>query len=158
MLLFEFPIHQKQRLAELFRTVLQSLLKKISRSLQLLPSLHMVSTAPRKYTSTHVSLDKLGQVDVPDLESDWEMEQLDTPLVDLETLLKVLVLLEESSIVDDDLSICDLELHDLVVDCLGRLDGADRLLEVAVEGPDLERLEQSLLRGDVLWRVSDEAG
>jgi hypothetical protein len=101
----------------------------------------MVSTAPGNYTSTHVSLDKLGQVDVPDLERDWEMEQLDTPLVDLETLLKVLVLLEESSIVDNDLSICDLELHDLVVDCLGRLDGADRLLEVAVEGPDLERLE-----------------
>jgi hypothetical protein len=35
-----------------------------------------------------------------------------------------------------------LELKDAVVHRLGRLDGADRFLEVDVEGPELERLEQ----------------
>lgn len=53
----------------------------------------------------------------------------------LEALLKVLVLLEESSVVDNGLGIGDFELHDLVVHCLGRLDRADRLLEIRVEGP-----------------------
>ena len=63
----------------------------------------------------------------------------------LEALLPVLVLLEEVGIVDDDLSVGNLELKDAVVHRLGRLDGPDRFLEVDVEGPELERLEQALL-------------
>ena len=43
----------------------------------------------------------------------------------LETLLPVLVLLQEIGVVDHDLSVGDLELKDLVVHGLGRFDCAD---------------------------------
>lgn len=52
---------------------------------------------------THVALNELGQVDVPDLERDGEREEVDSSLVHLETLLEVLLLFEEGSVVDDDL-------------------------------------------------------
>lgn len=71
----------------------------------------------------------------------------------LEALLPVLVLLEEVGKVDDDLRVGDLELKDAVVHGLCRLDGPDRLLEVDVERPQLERLEQAVLRRKVLRAV-----
>lgn len=64
----------------------------------------------------------------------------------LEALLPVLVLLQELRAVDNDLSVGDLELEQAVVDGLGRLGGTDRLLEVDVEGPELEGLEEAELR------------
>lgn len=118
-----------------------------------------------KEKMTNIALNEFGEVDVPDLESDGEGEELDASLVDLEGLLEILVLLQEGRVVDDDLrsshasarrrdatgegttdlSIGDAELEDAVVDVLGRLHRADRLLEIDVEGPELDRLEQSLL-------------
>ena len=68
----------------------------------------------------------------------------------LKALLPVLVLLQEIGKVDDDLSVSDLELKDLVVDGLGGVDCANRLLEIDVEGPQLERLEKASLRGEGL--------
>jgi hypothetical protein len=56
-----------------------------------------------KKSSTNVTLDEFGKVDIPDLERDRESEEVDSSLVHLEALLKVLVLLKESSVVDDDL-------------------------------------------------------
>lgn len=60
---------------------------------------------------------------------------------DLETLFPVLVLLQKVCGVDKDLGIRNLELEDLVVHGLGRLDSADRLFEIDVKRPQLERLE-----------------
>jgi len=68
----------------------------------------------------------------------------------LEALLPVFVLLKEVGIVDDDLSVGNLELKDAVVDGLCRLDRPDRLFEVDVERPQLERLEQAVLGREIL--------
>ena len=56
---------------------------------------------------TYVALHKLCQVYVPNFERNGESEQLDTTFINLETLFEVFVLLEESRVVYDDLSICD---------------------------------------------------
>jgi hypothetical protein len=135
VILFQLGVHEEERLAELLGTVFECLLKQVPCSLELLSS---------------VSLDELGEVDVPDFESDREVEELDTSFVDLETLLPVLVLFQESRIVDNDLSVGDLELHDLVVDRFRGLDRSDRLFHVRVERPKLERLEQTGLRWERL--------
>jgi hypothetical protein len=68
VILLELGVHEVERLAELGRAVLECLLKQVARPLELLAA---------------VSLDKLGEVDVPDLESDGEVEQLDAAFVDL---------------------------------------------------------------------------
>lgn len=69
---------------------------------------------------------------------------------DLEALLPVLIFLEEVGVVDDDLRSGNLELKDAVIHGLGRLDSADRFFQVDVEGPQLDRLEQSRLDGQFL--------
>ena len=66
-------------------------------------------------------------------------------ITDLEALLVVLVLLQESSVVDNDLGVCNAQVHDLVVYSLRRLDRPEGLFQVDVEGPEFERLEQSYL-------------
>jgi len=192
VLLLELCEHEEERLAELVGALLQSLLEEISSSLEFGSTLREqrrskdVESEPTRFRGerydkgrerTHVSLDKLGEVDVPDFEGDGEGKEVDSSLVDLEALLEVLVLLQEGSVVDDDLrenegkwkgrqlerrvggeakerktdlSVGDLELHDSVVDLLGGLDSSDRLLEIDVEGPELERLEKTLLDGERL--------
>lgn len=72
VLLFQLGVHEVEGLAELLRAVLQRLLEQIPRTFQLLAA---------------VSLDELGQVDVPDFESDREIEQFDASLVDLPSAL-----------------------------------------------------------------------
>lgn len=70
---------------------------------------------------TYITLYKLRQVNIPDLERNGISEQFDATLVNFEAFLKILVFLEESSIVNDDLSIRDSQLENLVVNCLRRL-------------------------------------
>lgn len=83
--------------------------------------------------STHVSLDELGQVDIPNLKGNREREQFHTPFVDLEALLEVLVLFEERRVVHDDLRVGDAQLKNFVVDRFRRVHCADGLFEVDVE-------------------------
>lgn len=73
VLFLQFGVHQIKRLAELRWTVFERLLEQVSRSLELLAA---------------VSTDKLGQVDVPDLEGDWEVEELDSAFVHLVSKLE----------------------------------------------------------------------
>ena len=61
----------------------------------------------------------------------------------LEALLVVLVLFQEGGVVDYDLSVGNAQVEDLVVNRLRGFDRADRLFEVDVEGPKLERFEQA---------------
>lgn len=68
MLLLELRVHQEQRLAELRRALLERLLEKVARALEL---------------GAAVALDELGEVDVPELEGDREGEELDAAFVDL---------------------------------------------------------------------------
>ena len=76
---------------------------------------------------------ELGQVNVPDLERYGECEQLNTPLVHLEALLKVLILLEELCVIDNDLGIGNFELEDLVVCSLSGFNSPQGFLMVDVE-------------------------
>jgi hypothetical protein len=75
--LLKFRVHQKQWLAILRRAFLQSLLEKITRTLEF--------GAP-------IAFRELGQIDIPEFECDWEGEKLNSTFVNLEALLKVLVL------------------------------------------------------------------
>jgi len=59
----------------------------------------------------------------------------------LETILEVVVLLQESSIIDNNLCIRDAKLQYFIIDSLGRIDCPDRLLQVDIEGPKLDRFE-----------------
>lgn len=70
---------------------------------------------------THVSFGEFGQIYVPNLERNREGEQLDTPLIHFKALFEVFILFEELRIVDNDLSIGDLELEDLVIGGLSGL-------------------------------------
>ncbi len=53
--------------------------------------------------------------------------------------------LKEGSIVEDDLGSRNPELHDSVIGCSGGLGGAQALLQVTVEGPQLETTVQAAL-------------
>lgn len=68
VLLLKLGVHEVQRLAELGGAILQCLLKQVAGSLQLLAA---------------VASNKLGQVNVPNLEGHREVEQLDASLVHL---------------------------------------------------------------------------
>ena len=100
------------------RTRFKALLKKISRSLDFLAA---------------VALQELGKVGVPDVEHVGPLEHRDALLVSFERFLEVVVLLEEEAVVDDDLRRRDLELQDAIVHRLGRLEGAEALLQVGVK-------------------------
>lgn len=104
MLFLQLGVHEVERLAELFRAVFEGLFKQVSCTFEFLAA---------------VTLNKLREVNIPDLESDGEVEQFDSPFVHLETFLKVLVLFQERGIIDNDLGVGDFQLHDLVVHCLG---------------------------------------
>lgn len=69
--------------------------------------------------ATYISFHKLEKVGVPKLEGDRVSKEIDSTLVDLVAVLKVLVLLQEVGIVDNDLRVGDLELQNLVVNGLG---------------------------------------
>ena len=69
MIFFQFGVHEEERFAEFLRTILQCLLEQISGTFELFAA---------------ISLDEFGEVDVPDLKRDGEVEQLNTTLVDLE--------------------------------------------------------------------------
>ena len=66
VIFFQLGVHKEERLAVFLRAVFQSLFEKVSCSFELF---------------TAVSLDKFGQVNVPDFEGDREVEQLDTSFV-----------------------------------------------------------------------------
>ncbi len=68
------------------------------------------------------------QVRVPDVEDVGPLEHGDALLVGLERLLEIVVLLQEETVVDDDLWGGDLQFQDPVVNGLGRLEGAEALL------------------------------
>jgi hypothetical protein len=59
----------------------------------------------------------------------------------LETILEVVVLLQESSVVDNDLCIRDAKLQYFIINSLGGIDCSNRLLQVNIEGPKLDRFE-----------------
>ena len=71
----------------------------------------------------------------------------------LEAFLEVFVLLQESSIVYDHLSVGNFQFHNFVVHPFRRLDGPDRFLQVNIERPELERFEEANLRAEVLMRT-----
>ena len=71
-------------------------------------------------------------------------------LKDAEGLLEELVLLHQCRIVQHDLRRRDLELEDLLVDGLGRLERADALLQVDKERPELGALRA--VGGSVIGR------
>jgi hypothetical protein len=56
----------------------------------------------------------------------------------LETILEVVILLQESSIVDNNLCIRDAKLQYFIIDSLGGIDCPNRLLQVDIEGPKLD--------------------
>jgi hypothetical protein len=68
MIFFQLGVHEEEGLAELLWTILEGLFEQVSSSLKLLAA---------------VSLDEFGQVDVPDLEGNGEVEQLNTTFVNL---------------------------------------------------------------------------
>lgn len=123
MPLLKLRIHEIKRFAELGRAIFKRLLEEVSCAFQLLPA---------------VPPNKLGQVNVPNLKSDREVEKLNPTFVHLksahptapthlEALLKVLVLLQERGVVDDHLRIRNLQLHDLVVHRFRRFHRPNRL-------------------------------
>jgi len=59
----------------------------------------------------------------------------------LETILEVVVLLQESSIVDNNLCIRNAKLQYFIIDSLGGIDCPNGLLQVDIEGPKLDRFE-----------------
>lgn len=61
----------------------------------------------------------------------------------LETLLEVLVFLEESCIIDNDLCVGYTQLENFVIHSFRRVNSSDRLLKVYVKGPELQRLEEA---------------
>ena len=67
------------------------------------------------HTCTHISADKLGQVGVPDVIHVGPLKQSHTLLVRLKGLLKVVVLLQEHSKVDNDLGSGYFEVDNAVV-------------------------------------------
>jgi hypothetical protein len=85
---FKLTVHQVDWLCELCRTLLQSLLKQVAGTLDL---------------CALISLEELGQEDVPQLESDRITEKGDASLVDFEAFLKVRILFEEVCIIDNHL-------------------------------------------------------
>jgi len=78
------------------------------------------------------------EVDVPELECHGVPEGLNAPLINLVGLLKVLVFLKEDSVVHDNLGGGDFQVKNAVVDRLGGFHSADALLQVSIEGPQLE--------------------
>jgi hypothetical protein len=105
---------------------------------------------PTQMRITYVSLDEFREINVPYLERNWEREQLDAPLVYFETFLEVVIFFEESSIVDNNLGICNTEFQDFVVHRLCGLHGTKGLFEIDVERPQFKRLEQSCLHRERL--------
>jgi uncharacterized protein YllA (UPF0747 family) len=99
---------------------------------------------------TNVSLDEFREINVPYFERNWEREQLDAPLVYFETFLEVVIFFKESSIVDNDLGICNTEFQDFVVYRLCGLHGPEGLFEIDVERPQFKRLEESCLHWEGL--------
>ena len=57
-----------------------------------------------------------------------------------------MVLLQESSVVDNNLCIRDAKLQYFIINDLGGIDCPDRLLQIDIERPKLDRLEQTGLR------------
>lgn len=59
----------------------------------------------------------------------------------LETILEVVVLLQESSVVDNNLCIRNAKLQYFIINSLGGIDGPNRFLQVDIEGPKFDRFE-----------------
>ena len=78
-----------------------------------------------KDIGAHISFHKLCKIDVPNLERYGEGEELCAALIHLEAFLVVLVLFQEGGVVDDDLSVGDAQVEDLIVNCLRGFDRAD---------------------------------
>lgn len=110
----------------------------------------IVPSEGRRNAGAYVSFSEFRQIDIPNLERHGEGEQLDTPLVHLKALLKVLVLFEELRVVNDNLSICDLEFEDFVVGGLGRFNGPQGFFEVNVERPEFNGFKEAGLNGQRL--------
>lgn len=109
MYLFECGIHEVQHFCHLGRDLLHCLLKQLARTLNLLAALMYITASelrektPREESLTYVALDKLGEVCVPHFEDNRPLEQPNALLVCTKGFLKVVVLLEKQSIVDDNL-------------------------------------------------------
>merc|ERR1719193_1510529 len=121
MLLLQLCIQQEYVLGKLLRALIKTLLKEVPGPLQLGPT---------------ISGEELRKIGVPDVVHIRPLEQRYSFLVGLESLLKVVVLLEEEPVVDDDLRGGNLQVQDPVIHSLGGLEGAKALLQVRIEGPD----------------------
>lgn len=69
----------------------------------------------------------------------------------LEAVFEVVILLQESGIVDDNLGVCNPQLQNLVIDSLSGFHRANRFLQIDVERPKLDGFEKSRLGGQCLW-------
>lgn len=122
------------------RAPIQSLLKEVPSSLQLPPPLPGQANWFQHTTKeeegegggrrergrereAYISLHELGEVGVPDVADIGPLEKRDTSLVRPEGLLKVVILLQEDGVVDDDLGRGNLEVNDPIVHRLGGLRG-----------------------------------
>lgn len=84
---------------------------------------------------TYISLHELGQIDVPNFKRHREGEQFDPALIDLEAFFEIFVFFQEGGVVDDDLSVGDPELENLVIHRLGAFDGPNGLFQINIERP-----------------------
>mmetsp|Transcript_50121 Transcript_50121/g.145341 ORF Transcript_50121/g.145341 Transcript_50121/m.145341 type:complete len:541 (+) Transcript_50121:926-2548(+) len=132
VLLLQTRVEHVQPPSKLRRGLLHGLLKEVARPLQL---------------AAAVALDEAGEVGEPDVVHVRPAEHLDPALVDLERVLEVLALLQEPCVAEDHRRCRDLELDRRVVGRAGRGRGAQGLLEVHGQGPELGRAVQPALHG-----------
>ena len=109
----------------IFGYLVEALLKEVPSSLQL---------------ATTISGQELREVGVPDVVHVGPLEQRDSLFIGLKSFLEVVILFEEEPIVDDDLRGGNLQVQNPVIDGLGGLEGSKALLQVGIEGPDLQAL------------------
>ena len=72
-------------------------------------------------------------------------------ITNLEAVFKILVFLQKGGIIDDDLCVCDSQFQNFIVYGFCSLNRSYRLLEIDIEGPEFEGLEQANLGGKCLY-------
>eukprot|EP00041_Stephanoeca_diplocostata_P033845 m.1129060 g.1129060 ORF g.1129060 m.1129060 type:complete len:669 (+) comp24415_c0_seq8:3651-5657(+) len=132
VLLLKRRIQQIDPFGKLFGHPLQRLFKELAGAFDLGPT---------------VALDKLDEIDIPDLKHDGPFEQRDATFVGRKRLFKVPVFLQEGAKVENDLGIGNAEFQNAVVDCTARLKRAQTLLQIGIQRPQLERLVYTILDG-----------
>mmetsp|Transcript_62668 Transcript_62668/g.137029 ORF Transcript_62668/g.137029 Transcript_62668/m.137029 type:complete len:258 (+) Transcript_62668:898-1671(+) len=126
----ELRVEHVQAPRMLRRDLVQGLLEEVAGPLQL---------------AATVSGDELVQIHQPDIVNMWPIEDLDTPLIDLESILEVLSLLQELRVAQDEARGGHLHVDGGVVGGSGGLGGAQALLDIDRQGPKLGGAEEAIL-------------